>query len=258
MTRCRDFPPPIVRFSELKKMALSPAHFRAAYEHPTETTPAMLLGTLAHTLILGGMGFAVYEGERRGNKWEDFKSKHAPDVMLVTEKEFAKANRIALAVRSNPVAAPFLVGKKEVELPTWTSLGRKCGGKVDVIGADFIADVKTTKFAQPEAFARDALRRAYHAQLAHYRDGARAADFAVGRVVILAVETVAPYAVTVMNLTDRALLEGQKLLRLWMERLDQCVAAKEWPGYAQSAVDLDVAEDAGLMLDIDGETIEAA
>ncbi len=257
MERCRDFPPKILRFSELKKMALSPAHFRAAYESPTEAATPMLVGTLTHTLILGGTGFAVYEGERRGNAWKDFQSKHTPDTLIATEKEFAKANRLALAVRSNPIAAPYLVGRKEVELGTWTSMGRKCGGRIDIVGDGFIADVKTTKCAQPEAFTRDALRRAYHAQLAHYRDGARANDIKVERSVILAVETVAPYAVTVMVLTERALLEGTKLLRLWMERVAQCEAAKEWPGYVQSAVDLDVADDAGIVLDIDGEEVAA-
>ena len=60
-----------------------------------------------------------------------------------------------------------------------------------------------------------------HAQLSFYRDALEHR----GPCYLIAVETVAPYAVTVMHLTERALLEGDKLNRMWLERLAQCEAA---------------------------------
>jgi PDDEXK-like domain of unknown function (DUF3799) len=247
--RDRTFPPTVLRFSELKEMHKSPAHFRAAYAEPREEDVSMRIGQLTHTLILGGDGFAVYEGERRGNAWKAFAEEHK-DTFIVTEKEFARANKVALAVRKDPVARPFLEGLKEQEL-TWEAFGRKCAGRVDIIGANFVADVKTTRYAEPEFFKREALRRAYHSQMSWYFDGARANGHTITNAYILGVETGPPHAVTVLRLTMRAEEEGRKLLRLWVERVATCEASGQWPGYVQSVVDLDIVEEAGLIFDAD-------
>jgi exodeoxyribonuclease VIII len=250
--RDRTFPPAVLRFSELKEIRKSPAHFRAAYETVRDEDVSLRIGQLTHTLILGGDAFAVYEGERRGNAWKDFQAKH-PNTFIVTEKEFARANRVALAARKDPVARPLLEGLKEQEL-TWEAFGRKCAGRVDIIGSNFIADVKTTRYAEPGFFSREALRRAYHAQLAWYSQGAQANGHAVNNMYLLGVETGAPYAVTVLRVTMRAEEEGRKLLRLWVERVATSEASNEWPGYVQAPVDLDIMEEAGLIFD----DIEAA
>lgn len=253
MIRDRTFPPTELHWSELKKMGKSPAHFRAAFEEPGGQSSAMLLGSFTHHLVLGGEGFVVYEAERRGNAWKAFQAAHA-GKMIVTEKEFQQGNRVAQAVRADPVAAPLLKGRREQFL-TWQSMGRTCGGTLDVIGPDCIVDLKTTSVAEPGWFARQALRLGYHAQLAWYLDGAIANGIPAFRCWIVAVETAAPFAVTVMRVTPRALDEGRKLIRLWMERVAQCEAANTWPGYVQSAVDLDMAEEANLL--IDGEEVAA-
>lgn len=59
-----------------------------------------------------------------------------------------------------------------------------------------------------------------------------------------------------LRLTPRALEEGEKLNRSWIERLDGCELADEWPGYTQSILDLDVPDDASDALLIDGEEVE--
>ena len=59
---------------------------------------------------------------------------------------------------------------------------------------------------------------------------------------LLAVESTAPYVVTVFRVTERALEQGRRTYRLWFERLMACEEADEWPGYVQSVVPLDVPE----------------
>lgn len=247
--RDRTFPPRVLHFTELKEMRKSAAHFRAAFEVEREEDVSLRIGLLTHTLILGGDHFVVYEGERRGNAWKNFAAEHA-GTLIVTEKEFARANKIALAVKTNPMARPLLDGLHEQEL-TWDAFGRKCAGRIDVIGADFVVDVKTTRYAEPGFFCREALRRAYHCQLSWYRTGARANGHAARDAYVLGVETTAPFAVTVLRVTERALEEGAKLLRLWIERLATCEASNVWPSYAQEPVELDLVEDAGLLFDED-------
>ena len=58
---------------------------------------------------------------------------------------------------------------------------------------------------------------------------------------IVAVEPVAPYAVTVLRFTARALEQGRATYRAWLERLLVCRGVFDsFPPYAQSIVELDV------------------
>ena len=246
--RDRTFPPLLVRFSELKAMSRSAAHFRAAYEHPIEASAAMRFGTLVHSLILGGMRFAVFDGARRAGKaWDAFEEEHAGDL-IVTAPELDRGLEIARKVQRHPFAGPMLDGKCEHEL-RWKFAGRDCGGRLDVLGGTFITDVKTSASAQPEWFTRQAIRMAYHAQGAWYREGARRNGVEVHAVNLIAVEIKPPFAVTCFSLTNRALEEGDKLCRIWIEQLNNCEGAQSggyWPEYADFVVPLDVPEELDL------------
>lgn len=243
-----------VRFSSLKHIGRSPAHYRAALEASYDS-PAMLFGRVVHAMVLGHGSWTVYEGERRGKAWSDFKADNE-GVDIITAQEFRRARDCADAVLNDPVAAPFLVGDRERRIE-WTHNGRACRGTPDVIGADFITDLKTTTDASPGLFSRAALRMGYHAQLAWYQHGVEAAlDRTCPSGVLIAVESKAPYAVTVLRLTDRAIAAGHKTWVAWFERLVACEESGVWPGYSQSIVDLDVPdEDAFEGLLIDGEEI---
>jgi hypothetical protein len=243
-----------VHFSDLKHMALSPAHYRARLDGEKRDTPAMMRGRLVHGLALGG-GYqcAIYEGERRGKAWSEFKAAH-PGVDIVTGEEYSEAERVATAVRQHPIAGPLLVGELETHVE-WEMLGRKCSSRLDVLGDGFITDLKTSASSEPGRFSRGALRMCYHAQLAFYADAASFVGKPPREAFLVAVEPEPPYAVTVLRATPRALEEGRKLCRLWMERLLACEAANEWPEYVQAIVDLDIVEDADLI--IDGEVIAA-
>ncbi len=249
-------PGKFVRFSHLKKMALSPAHYRASLEEPKDTGP-MAFGRLVHSMVLEG-DFVVYDGERRGNAWKDFAAEHAGKD-IYTIKEADRAKRIAEAVRNHPLAGMLLVGDRELHVQ-WETMGRACSSRLDVIGTGwlgngrpFLSDLKTTVSSEPGKFSRDAIWRGYHAQAAWYQDAAAFIGRPVEDVFLTAVETEAPFAVTVLHLTPRLLEQGRKLCRLWLERLLACEAADEWPAYAQSIVDLDAAEDFALVIDEDDE-----
>lgn len=162
---------------------------------------------------------------------------------IVTRDEYETANRIADIVRTHPVAGPLLEGEHEAPLE-WTWLGRECAGTLDVLHPSRIVEVKTSASAEPGWFTRQAIRMHYHAQLSWYREGASESASQRSRdCYTIAVETRPPFAVTPMRLTDRALEQGAKSVRLWMERLLSCEAAGEWPEYVQSIVELDVPDD---------------
>lgn len=241
---------PELHFTQLKMMAKSPAHYRAYLDEGFEATAAMNRGTLVHAILLGG-DYVVYPKERRGNEWKAFAEENA-SKLIVTQKEYDVAARAAEAVLEDRVAAPLLKGDHERE---WKAAmyGRPCAGRIDVSGMGFTVDLKTTTDAEPHRFKNQALRMGYHAQLAWYADARRALGELPGDLWIIGVEMKAPFAVTVLRVTERCAEEGRKALRLWIERLHECEQSNEWPGYVQSAVDLDIVEDSGLI--IDGESV---
>ena len=245
-----------VRFSELKQFAKSPAHYLHAIKSGRDFggSPAYRFGRLVHYLCLGG-DFAVYDGVRRGKAWDAF---HAKNVGrdIFTQSELDKARPVADAVLMNSDAVRLLDGEREQEI-SWTWLGRDCAGRLDVAAPGHIVDLKTTNDAHPERFQRAAMRYAYHAQLAWYQNGL---SFAAGQTnrdcYIIAVESSPPYPVVIHRLTDAALEQGERLLRLWFEQLLNCESSGTWPGYAHGVVDFDVPDFDGSLI-IDGEEVAA-
>jgi hypothetical protein len=243
-----------VHFSTLKKMALSPLHYRYACDHAIEETRAMRVGSVVHALVLGG-SFHLYEGERRGKAWIEFREAHVDGATIVTSSEHEDALAIAESVLANPVAWEVLSVPHQCELSLeWEWLGRSCAGRLDMVAPDYLAELKVSASTEPDRFCAQANRMHYPAQLAWYL---RALGRPLtSRAVIIAVEDKPPYPVTVREVTQRALENGEKQCRLWMERLLVCEAANQWPGYAQTASPLDVpdwAENQNLI--IDGEEI---
>lgn len=227
----------------LKHMQRSPAHLLHAHEAGYASTERQGFGTLVHAVTLGGE-FVVWEGKtRQGKAWEEFKTSHEGKT-IVNAKDHHKARRVADKLRAHPIAAALLVGETE---KNWTCMlhGRWCGGTIDVYNPQTraLVELKTASSVHPERLKKAAQWYGYHGQLAWYRDAVRARGGAVDSAHIVAVETSAPYAVTVLDLTERILLAGEKLNRVWLEQLRVSEDSDEWPEYARGPVEWDVDDD---------------
>lgn len=234
------------RFHNLKEMGRSPLHcFESFQDDSDRSSLALRLGAGTHALLFG-QPVAVFTGKvRNGKVWDAFKAEHDGTVIL-NAKEHARAEAISNAIRSHEIASRLLFspGTRHEESILWEQDGRARRSTPDARGAYHLVELKTTRCAQPDRFMRDAMFRAYHAQVADYRAAIEASVGVKPRdCYIIAVESVRPCAVTVLRLTDRALEMGDRLCRLWMERLRACEASNEWPPYCQSATDFDVPDD---------------
>lgn len=244
-----------VRFSNLKRIAQSPAHYLAAVDQPTY---AKERGSALHSLVLGGKRVVSYPGAvRRGKEFDAFVADH-PDALILTKSEHSKTFAMAAAVQANPVAMAALEGRHELEV-NWSYLDRACQSHIDVVGTNHVTELKSCAVGQPARFAYAALKYGYHGQLAFYLEAMRACGENQTEAYIVAVESVAPYVVTTLKLTERALEHGARLFRLWFERLLACEKANEWPGYCQSIVPLDAPEDdVELTFGASGEVAEVS
>jgi len=240
-----------VRFSHLKQIARSPAHYLASLKFRPDTA-AMRLGRIVDVALLGGPPVVVWEGSRRGKAWEQFQEQHLDDE-IVTYSEYEAADPVIRAVRNHEHAMYLLGSGTPKQRIYWDWLGRSCTGEPDVAGK-YLVDLKTTRCAEPGRFSKQAMWLSYHAQLAWYRQGMLLSGAEPPtQVFIVAVETTTPFPVTVFQLTERAIEQGERLCRLWMERLLSCESTNEWPGYVQSAVDLDVPDELELSFGDDEE-----
>ncbi len=250
----RDIP---LRFHNLKAMGQSPAHCLYSLRHDSGKSLAIRIGAGTHALTFG-QPVKEYTGKSRAGKaWEAFKEEAGP-VPILNRKEFARASKIADAIRNHPVAAELLLAPGVIHEQTilWQQQGRARRTTPDARSATWLAELKTGRCVEPGKFVREATWRGYHAQLA---DQSAAIEFETGKkpehVFIVAVETIEPFVVQVLELSQRALDQGERLCRLWFEKFLACEAANEWPGYCASTVPFDIAEenDMDFMFEDDGE-----
>lgn len=231
-----------LRFSDLKRIALSPAHYMCALQRDRSLqTSTQKLGTAIHALVLGGRKVIEYPKRRSGKEWDAFVMQYSGEIIL-SSSEYDRALGCAGSVIRNRDAMALLQGKREEELPEWSILGRKCGGRPDVLGDGYVTELKTGQTSHPSWFVRQAIRMGYHAQLAWYRHGANESAIAIKDAYIVAVEQTPPFVVTPMQLTQRALEAGDKQWRIWFEQLIVCEDDNHYPGYTQSVVEFDVPE----------------
>ena len=256
---------PAVRFSDLKWLAQSAAHYHHAVHAPRkEPSAAMALGTLVARALFGkgpsgSEEIAVWKGDRRaGKEWEAFKAANS-GALIAKQDEMDKAIAIAESIGRTPAAAALLDGA-EYEIPLrWRVAGRECAtGGIDIVRPDGVVELKTTATSvSPLRFPWFARRMYYHAQLAWYRSGLEAAGRAVGgKHRIIAVETSPPFVCQVFTLTEASLVEGEKLWRGWFETLMTCEEANHWPAYCETELPFDVVEDGTRVVMSDGEMLE--
>jgi hypothetical protein len=224
------------RFSRLKKMALSPAHYLHACQQDLDDSLALRLGTGTHAMLFE-QSVVCYPHVRNGKRWEAFKAEHAEKVIL-SPSEWRRASKIVAAIRANRDAMRVLFdGTIREQRIVWKRGDRDCVSTPDARSKRWITDLKTTRCAEPETFKRDALRRFYHAQIAFYSDAAEYADDnRPEEGYIVAVESTEPFPVTVLQLTPELIARGASICAAWAERLQVCEATDHWPEYATDIV----------------------
>lgn len=250
-----------VRFSNLKQMARSPAHYAHNLTEPFKQTEPMRVGSAIDAMFFGTQRVVRYGAPRdaRHSAWRAFRDEHA-DCIILSNAEYAQAERSYNALMSNADACQLLHGQVQQRIE-WQLNGRACSGTPDVftsLNANRVVDLKKTRCGNPDKFRWDALRMGYHAQLAWYRTGLLGAGKLSGSPAcfIVTVETEAPSVVTCFELTPGTIELGERTWRLWWERLMVCEESEVFPGYSQSVVQLDLCDSEPVSLVIDGEAFD--
>ena len=241
-----------VSWSSLKHYDRSPAHYLENFLHPPESTPAMILGSALHCLVLEPDEFwnryAVDPGFDRRTKagkeqWAAFEEANRGKELL-TSAQYEQIQGMNASIREGK--AGRLIARcrfREVMLEWLDPLAdQPCKGRIDAYSPeDGIAiDIKTTTDASPKAFPRAVANYLYHGQAAFYLDGLAAKGIEVRRFVFLAIEKEPPYAWSICLCTEGMITAGRALYRGLLDKHAECCAKGEWPGYDDGVTEIEL------------------
>lgn len=246
--------PDSLSVSGAKLMLQAPAKYDYARRNGSRPTDAMKLGTVVHSLVLGtGQPLEVLEFDnRRTNDYREAEAKAVEAGRLpVLRKDYDEAKAIADALVGHPTTGGLLTeGDAEVS-GFWRDkeFGIWCRFRADYLtyfdGLPAIVDVKKTKDASPEEFARSVYKYGYHRQDPWYREGWAALlgddvhpdeiDF-----IFAVVEPEPPYCVATYRVTAAHAELGREQNRIARERFRDCTRSGIWPGYSEEIEDLEL------------------
>lgn len=210
---------------------------------PSEDSEAIQFGRLVHTVILEPEKldrYAVLNADVIGVKkdgtkatnpkntdaWREALAKAARDGLTVIDgATLAKAQAMADAVADHPEAGRLLATATEHEVSLFAEhpTGAPVRGRLDLLGTDFVADIKTCRDGNPEDFGRVMNNLLYHVSAANYVDLARSNGYAdVDRFDLICVETEptpgGDYRVSVLEVHGDAIDKGRDLMAEACER----------------------------------------
>lgn len=239
---------PAVGKSHLDAISRSPLHYWARYVDPNrvepEPTAAMQLGSAVHTKILEPHLFeqeyalapAVDRRTKDGKQaWADAA---AGGATLLSAADWDVLLGMDDAVRRH-LAASRLLGRAGAAETShlWVDsvTGIQCKCRPDWLTEDgWVVDLKTTEDASPSGFAKSAANFRYHVQAAWYLDGLRACGLEPKGFIFIAVEKRPPYAVATYLAADDMIAAGQAEARRCLDRIAECRANDNWPGYGDT------------------------
>lgn len=238
---------PGMNWSTLKHIARSPKEFQWRLTHPEKPKAAYDFGRAFHCAILEPKVFPERyvaepdfgDGRTKAAKlkraaWEAENKGREP----ISYGDMTAILAMAAAVREHKVAGKLLEGVKAEQTITWTDAetGVRCKARLDMLGKDFLADVKTSRDPAFRPFARDAADHLYHGQLAMYFDGAIANGLLSKHAdapYIIVPEKSEPWDVAVYRMHRNLVLDvGRLFYRSLLRRWLDCTAANWWPGIA--------------------------
>jgi hypothetical protein len=236
--------------SSIVHMRRSPMYYRWAKDNPQPATPAMILGTATHRLILepDRVGdFAVWGLEedqkaRRGKVWDAFRDAHA-GRMIVTQAECESMVGMAVGARKLLPIRKYADAKGPSEVSLfWTDpvsrRAMKCRIDKWVPASRTVFDLKTTRSCQPYKFGAQAYQLGYHIKMAIQCAGIRNVLGVEPHLKIGAIESRAPYESAVYRITSDVILQGFEELDGLLKTLTECEKTNIWPAAMEDESDL--------------------
>lgn len=229
--------------SELMLLRKSPLHYKWAHDNlQHKDSPELTFGSALHCYVLEPERFLddyiiVGKIDRRTKAGKaQLAEIEASGKIPLSEEDAYTITQMAESIASNTYAVKLLTGEKEVSYFTTdplTGIKIKCRPdcRTDLGAVSVIVDLKTTKNAETEAFARSCIDYGYDLQAAMYKQIVDEVEGKPHRFVFIAVEKEPPYACNVLEVDELMFKKGQSDLRTYLSTLEKCRRTGNWYGY---------------------------
>lgn len=225
----------------------SPAHMLHYLRTPTEPTDAMELGTALHAALLEPDLFTdkvTVLTETRGRRsnddkawWAEVEAANAGKVIL-TPDEWGRVVGMVKRLRAHPKLRRVLNTTGENEAAAvWTDpeTGLQCKARIDrFVPKVALLDVKTSRNASPEGFAKSMLDFGYHRQAAFYEWGYQVVTGEATPMVFAVVESEAPFEPALHMPDEDAIAVARMQNAAVLRRYARAVETNQWEGYGRS------------------------
>jgi hypothetical protein len=208
--------------------------------------PKFDLGNVAHAVLLEGRNPLNVVEVCEFDSWRSGAAKDAAAAARAAEKipllgghyfdvlQMVDAAKVQLS--EHEARPPLFTAGKPEQTITWTEDGVQCRARLDWLRDDLTAydDLKTTSHvggANPEKYSRALFGVGGDVQAAMYLRGIRAVTGAEPEFRWAVVETVPPYALSVISPGPDVLAIGDSKVKYALNVWKRCLETGEWPGY---------------------------
>lgn len=235
--------------SELKKIAVSPMHYKYWKENPQERTPALLFGAAAHKYMLEKNDFdkefiVAPNCDRRTKEgkavWQSFvDASNGKEV--ITQDDMDKIKAMYDALYNTPFVKQLLSGEKELSFfATDETTGLKIKARPDCItrigDTTILSDYKTCESADTDSFMKDAIKFKYDLQVYHYMYVLKLNGIQVDSVTFVCQEKKPPYVTNILESNPQFIASGKDMYETYINLFKECSDNNNWYGYVNDAV----------------------
>lgn len=255
--------------SQLMLLDKSPYHFWYQYlsglSTPKETTPAMIVGSLFHTLLLEpenfeseyiikptikklpevgllkDVGREIYSLQKESRERQVLINKavmqrfedSSRGKTVITEDQLDTTLKMADLVNKHEIVTTLLEEAQFEQSIFWTDKETELQFKTrpDIWSSKVVVDLKTTKDASPHRFTSSAYSYGYYLQAGMCYEAFQAIGKPFDMFVVLAVEKEEPYVPSVFMMDEEALQFGIDQFQSYKKKLKECIDNDKWTGY---------------------------
>lgn len=241
---------PALNGSTIVHLRRSPMHFDHMRRNPPASTPAQILGTATHRLILEPQrvgDFAIWgaeedQGRRYGKVWDAFRASNA-GRMIVTATDCEQMVGMAVSARKNLPIRKYADAKGPTEVSlVWTDkvsgVRFKCRLDKWIPAQKTVFDLKTCRSCRPYKFGAQSYQLGYHIKMAIQWLGVKACYGVDAHLKLGAVESKAPYESAVYRITPDVRLQGLEELDALLKVYAECEKSGIWPAEMEEESDL--------------------
>lgn len=244
--------------SSLMDFQKSPYTYWAKHLNPNrpikESTPAMILGSAFHTMILEPDKFKeefivspepVLLKDVGRSRYDAYKESLAEceltSKIVVGWETYTTLRDMRDVLRENKEAVEILKDARIENSFFWqdehSGLYLKC--RPDALQPNMIIDLKTTSDASPRAFQNEMVKFGYHVQFAMIRDAVEAIEGTrINNFINIVIETKYPYNMAIYLVDEAAINEGHYKYKQLCLDMKAAIAEDKWIDYGIQQISL--------------------